>query len=210
MKRQAPTLSLRLCSCTAIQSSRLCPELLCYPCIYSFSLTPESKSSRLCFSPTSPQLLRPVPPPHRPNPPTTSLILRNSAFYLLRPPPMLLLQQGTAAQRPALAHMRGRHRGRRGVGGGRGRPHGRRGAGGRGRHHGQLGADNSVKDSLVGSSPMELRAKSKESAPDLLPSSVSRNRTYNGRRSVSMSWEHEPVPSSRKTTAWAGSAVNDL
>ena len=195
MKRQAPTLSLRLCSCTDIQSSRLCPELLCYPCIYSFSLTPESKSSRLCFSPTSPQLLRPVPPPHRPNPPTTSLILRNSAFYLLRPPPMLLLQQGTAARRPA--HMRGRHRGRRG-------------AGGRGRHHGQLGADNSVKDSLVGSSPMELRAKSKESAPDLLPSSVSRNRTYNGRRSVSMSWEHEPVPSSRETTAWASSAVNDL
>ena len=52
-----------------------------------------------------------------------------------------------------------------------------------------------------GSSPMELRTKSKEPAPDLLPSSVSRNRTYNGRRSVSMSWEHELVPSSRETTA---------
>jgi len=54
----------------------------------------------------------------------------------------------------------------------------------------------------------ESRAKSKEPTPDRTPPSPSRSMLYNGRRAVCIYWEHEPVPSSRETTAPPGSTFN--
>ena len=176
-------------------------------CIYSFSLTPESKSSRLCFSPTSPQLLRPVPPPqsahHLSYPTQPHLLPAPSTSYA---PPLArhdsaaasIGAHARAAPRPAWRGWWARTAPRPAW---RGRPRAAprvawRGQLGEGLARGEFADGTSRQIEGVRTGSLALVG---ESQPNI---QRAEKRLY--------VLEHEPVPSSRETTAWAGSAVNDL